>query len=818
MAEHPHFFLGRKGRGIPFRGVSPIVRPVRVQRGDRQAHAEALVGAVETAVARNAQRIAEQVLLPEAERGFYLSFEAPSATPMPLKFFESSRRGIDLLSVEVDDGKQTANVFMRAARADRFKRATEAYAESEPGVGDRPSNEEFFDRVERIRPATLRDLWTDQDDLPAIDEMFAWELWLRPGTEDWIRDTAPELDIGIERGHLVFPEAIVVRAHCTRRQLRELIRKVPVVAELRAASSFMAHLLELSPGEQAAAANRLLERIVQPDADAPRVCVLDSGVRRAHPLLAPFLEADRCLTINAAWNATDHHGHGTGMAGVALYENLAPLLAGVDPVLVTHRLESVTVLPPAVPGVAQPLPGTSVREAVRLIERTAIADRIYSLSMSVPRERSDGRPSSLSTTIDQLAFGRPGKQRLFFVPAGNVDEQPYEVDDHIALNDVSPMRSPAQAVNAVTVGACTHLVEDDEPAGHIADEGDLCPTSRTGLSWVRPTLCNKPDIVMEGGNRVADVDGIATLHAPHLSIVTTARDFAAHRFTCTGETSAATAAASGLAAAILAAYPDATPQTVRALMIHSARWTPAMLARLPRRPSRGDYAELLQRFGFGKPDRDRALHSLDNALTMIVQDEIQTYRRGAGNSIALGEMKWHDLPWPREALEELGPEEVRLRVTLSYFVEPNPSRSTRQQANRYPSAKLRFFLKGIEDETPERAIARVNQLARDEDYERDDPDEDDRFTIGPTNARRGSLHQDVWTGPASDLLLKDGIGVLPAKGWWGDRKRGNRWLRKLPYSLVVSIETSEVDVDAQIYQEVATIVENDARIAIENLI
>mgnify|MGYP001342731635 CR=1 FL=1 len=84
-----------------------------------------------------------------------------------------------------------------------------------------------------------------------------------------------------------------------------------------------------------------------------------------------------------------------------------------------------------------------------------------------------------------------------------IDEQLYEVDDHVALNDASPMRSPAQALNAVTVGACTHLVEDDEPVGHIAVEGDLCPTSRTGLAWVRPMLCNKPDIVMEGGNRVA---------------------------------------------------------------------------------------------------------------------------------------------------------------------------------------------------------------------------------------------------------------------------------------------------------------------------
>ena len=59
---------------------------------------------------------------------------------------------------------------------------------------------------------------------------------------------------------------------------------------------------------------------------------------------------------------------------------------------------------------------------------------------------------------------------------------------------------------------------------------------------------------------------------------------------------------------------------------------------------------------------------------------------------------------------------------------------------------------------------------------------------------------------------------MPIKGWWGDRKRGNRWLRKLPYSRSCVIETRDVNIKSEIYQEVAAIVENDARIAIENLI
>ena len=36
------------------------------------------------------------------------------------------------------------------------------------------------------------------------------------------------------------------------------------------------------------------------------------------------------------------------------------------------------------------------------------------------------------------------------------------------------------------------------------------------------------------------------------------------------------------------------------------------------------------------------------------------------------EMRVHELPWPKEELLGLGEKEVELRVTLSYFIEPNP--------------------------------------------------------------------------------------------------------------------------------------------------
>jgi hypothetical protein len=47
-------------------------------------------------------------------------------------------------------------------------------------------------------------------------------------------------------------------------------------------------------------------------------------------------------------------------------------------------------------------------------------------------------------------------------------------------------------------------------------------------------------------------------------------------------------------------------------------------------------------------------------------------------------MHLHRLPWPKEALQAVGDQDVTLRVTLSYFVEPNRS------AKLAGTAPLRF--------------------------------------------------------------------------------------------------------------------------------
>ena len=65
----------------------------------------------------------------------------------------------------------------------------------------------------------------------------------------------------------------------------------------------------------------------------------------------------------------------------------------------------------------------------------------------------------------------------------------------------------------------------------------------------------------------------------------------------------------------------------------------------------------------------KALASANNYLTMIVQDEITPYKLNNGN-LKFDEMQLIELPWPEEELLQLGNTPCRLRITLSYFVEP----------------------------------------------------------------------------------------------------------------------------------------------------
>ena len=162
-------------------------------------------------------------------------------------------------------------------------------------------------------------------------------------------------------------------------------------------------------------------------------------------------------------------------------------------------------------------------------------------------------------------------------------------------------------------------------------------------------------------------------------------------------------------------------------------------------------------------------------------------------------MQLHDLPWPTDELERLGGAQVEMRVTLSYFVEPNPSSRGWQSKFRYQSYALRFAVRGsTEDE--EQFKRRINRLERvpDEDADFSDPDTS-RWKYGAQLRARGCLHSDTWTGTAQQLAAKAQIAVFPVGGWWKDWEEMQQWDTEARYSLIVSLRVSdEIEADRRV--------------------
>jgi hypothetical protein len=264
-----------------------------------------------------------------------------------------------------------------------------------------------------------------------------------------------------------------------------------------------------------------------------------------------------------------------------------------------------------------------------------------------------------------------------------------------------------------------------------------------------------------------------------------------------------------MSAKITAAYPNFWPETTRGLMVHSARWTQPMLdAYTPGGlRNRDTLRQLLRHCGYGVPSLERALHSAGNSLTMIVQDEIQPYHKD-GASVKTCDMHLHALPWPSEMLMELGNTPVTLRVTLSYFVEPNPGERGGIDKYAYQSHALRFAVRRpLESEAAFRGRVNAQAVAEEQGMPGGGAG-DAGWIIGEKLRARGSLLSDSWTGTAVQLANRGQLAIFPAMGWWRNRPSHGRFGRSARYSLLISIEapTVEQDLYAQVVQKIGAVV------------
>lgn len=770
----------------------------------------------------------QQALGFESGLGLQIQFESQPDIELAFESLGNDTKHIELLSIKKDGDTTIANVFVPDGKLAHFENyITEYLAEKKNKNEDPIDHKDLLNTISAIRSAELRALWTDDIDvLPQNnEESFWWEVWLtnrghREAVVADFRKLASSAGCTVSDTRVDFPERTVVLMYGSEQQLSQSVRTLNCVAELRRAKETAELFDGMNNVEQQKWQANLHTRATFPNHsnNTPRVCLIDSGINRGHALLAPVINTTDLFTVNPKWGADDESNHGTGIAGITTYGDLTEALSTSEPIHIDFLLESVKIIQKEGNNNGNSTFHADLfRDAVsqpEIVEPNR--PRVFSSAVTASDFRDRGRPSSWSAMVDRLASDADGNgqfRRLIILSAGNIREQVAWVNypDSLSTNLI---HDPGQAWNAITVGAFTEKTDtQDSTLQAVATTGGLSPFSTTSASWDKAWPL-KPDVVFEGGNLGKNIyDGFVGT-VPSLNLLTTHYKPTEKLFTTTNATSAASALCARMAAKLMTAYPQLSPETIRALIVHSAIWTENMRQKyLPanKTPTKNDYVNLIRHCGWGVPDIEIAKWSVSNSLTLIVEDIIHPYKKEKGK-VKTRDMNLHSLPWPKEELEALGETLVQMRVTLSYFIEPNPSSRGTTSKFHYPSCRLRFDVRRPLERTND-FLARVNAAAIIEEDEQQVNPKDPNWKLGEQNRHKGSLHQDIWEGTAADLASRGFLAVYPAMGWWRTRPRKERYNLPIRYSLIVSIRTPKTEVD--IYKAVAQQVELAARVIVE---
>lgn len=597
----------------------------------------------------------------------------------------------------------------------------------------------------------------------------------------------------------VGPEQVYFFLRLTRNQLDALRDATDCIYEVELGPAPLRDLRLLEDATTADVKDFALE---PPTADAPAVVLLDTGIATGHPLLKRAI-----LTATSAGpeipSPEDTYGHGTKMAGIALHGDVGAAIerGRATP---THWLQSSRLL-------VQPGVGTASDEnydkwpvltegAIKAAEDADPRPRDRVFTLAVTRTMQEGpleglAPTLWSHAVDQLAY-REGLGRLMVISAGNARYEQWLTlaEQHPQLQLSEKIHQPAQAVNAVTVGAFTRRInlpggKDYAEARVVATRsGGISPFTSTGLAGNEWSI--KPDVVLEGGN-LAISGPLVDSSVPTLCALTTS-----HRHT-SGQplgqlamTSEAAARAAHLAARIWVVEPKLRPETVRALIVHSATWTPAM------REQFNGINDRLLGCGYGVPDEQVASACAQGVATIVIEDvmpnavvEEEPKKRApkrpttkATEPKVRRKVKLYRLPIPESLLTDSDPD-VELRVTLSYFAEPNKfGRAV------FHGLDAKWDMQGPQ-ESEDEFLQRINVLKRPKGPDgkpvKVSSTKSFPWDVGIQLRSRGTVQSDRWRGRMSEIVGDKLIAIVPVLGWWDQRRTLKT--EEMRFSLLVSV-------------------------------
>jgi hypothetical protein len=471
------------------------------------------------------------------------------------------------------------------------------------------------------------------------------------------------------------PDSFTLRLRISGTGLRDLVLNYPYVFEVTEPDS-----IETPQRERRERRNLAAQTQIQsPRADAPTVCVIDSGIQEEHSLLEPGIHkpSSRCFLPNAQpTDIADYvadGGHGTRVAGAVLYGENIPTNGSLT---LNAWVQNARVLDGDCSLPEEMFPPAVLRDVVAHYHEGERRTRIFNHSINASSPCRTLHMSAWAAEIDLLCSEY---DILVIQSAGNLRNSQASpllgitelINNGTAYPDYLAQPScrianPAQSLQALTVGSVAYgLYEDAGWRSFASQAGESSAFSRCGLGIWNSI---KPEVVEFGGDCMHTTGNPPTVGTPDV-----AGQFYPElvRSTLSGGpaiarddvgTSYATPKVARIAAQLQSMLPDESCLLYRALIVQSALW-PEWAG--PLTPDQR--AALLKRIGYGIPNMERATTNTNHRSTFISQGDTE---------IAAGECHIYQIPIPA-LLRRPGYEyDVRVEITLSYVAEPRRTRRT----------------------------------------------------------------------------------------------------------------------------------------------
>lgn len=531
--------------------------------------------------------------------------------------------------------------------------------------------------------------------------------------------------------------------------------------------------------------------IAPPDAHAPTICIIDSGVSSGNPFLEPVTREEllRSFLKEDPENPYDENGHGSGVASLAAYyalklaegeENTARAwIAGARILGSDNQIEEHQLLSKVITQVVE----TFVPLGVRIFN-LSVGD--LAKKWNLDNKRTQPRTSWTARTLDRLSRMH---DIVFVVSTGNILLNP--IRDYLN-NDVpyplylcqedSRILDPGQAGLVVSVGSiAAGTLVAQSPDTTIALDFEPSPFTRSGPGIKGET---KPDLVEIGGNLVSDAEAGVVRSNAATNVVMASHQLSpatAHNF---GTSFAAPRVAHKLAILLhelqeLDIGPITAP-LLKAFLVNSAGYPDLTRVKAPLDEVRRK--QWMQVVGHGRPDSTKATECDDYSMLLFHQGEL------AANKVA-----FFDVPIPAVLVESSAGQ--RITVTVTHYPDVQ---KWGLESYFGIDLKWRMFRGDVDREQI------LDAMSKDEDRATDDEDEtggsvkDMVFEHKVTLRSRGAVQHDWfdWQTHKKEFSENNYVLAISANKRWGRSPQ--------PTKFAVVIRIEDLGGTVPIYTEIAT--------------